>query len=321
MKKALILGISGQDGSYLAEHLLDLNYQVHGVIRRHSFSENQTSRIEHFRKNLTCHYGDILDQGSIFNIINQIKPDEIYNLAAMSHVAISSHIPNFTIQVNGLAVLNLLEIIRSNFPKIKFYQASSSEMFGNSIDSDKYQRLSTPMNPVSPYGCSKLLAYNLLRHYRNSYKLHLCTGVLFNHESPRRGVNFVTQKITKRAVEIKKGKEKELILGNLDAYRDWGHAIDYVKAIKKIVDYDEPTDWIVSTEITRSIRDLCKYTFNKLNLNYEDFVKQDQKFVRKEELEFLKGDSSKTRKLLNWKPEISFEEMIDEMIDCWMKKI
>lgn len=321
MKKALILGVSGQDGSYLAEHLLDLNYDVHGVIRRHSLSINQTSRIESFRKNITCHYGDILDQGSIFNIINQVKPNEIYNLAAMSHVGVSSHMPNFTIQVNGVGVLNLLEIIRLNFPKIKFYQASSSEMFGNSVDSDKYQRLSTPMNPVSPYGCSKLLAHNLVKHYRNAYKLNLCSGILFNHESPRRGENFVTQKVTKRAVEIKKGKEKELILGNLDSYRDWGHAKDYVKAIKKIIDYEESKDWIVSTEITRSVRDLCKYTFSKLNLNYEDFIKQDKKFFRKEELEYLKGDSSETRKFLNWKPEISYEKMIDEMIDQWMKKI
>jgi len=201
------------------------------------------------------------------------------------------------------------------------YQASSSEMFGNSVDDDKYQRLTTPMIPVSPYGCAKLLAFNLVRHYRAAYNLNLCNGVLFNHESPYRGSNFVTSKVIKTAVQIKKGFKDKLILGNLDSYRDWGHAKDYVRAIKMIVDYPEPKDWIVSTGKNKSVRDMCEYVFRKLELDYKKYVIQDKKFVRNEELKFLRGDSSETQNILGWKPEITFENMMDEMIDYWLKKI
>jgi GDPmannose 4,6-dehydratase len=321
MKKILIIGITGQDGSYLSRHLLELDYEVHGVVRRLSVSENQTSRLDDISNNVHLHYGDLLDGQGLFNIINKVKPSEIYNLAAMSHVGISGEIPYFTIQTNGTAVVNILEIIKNNFPKIKFYQASSSEMFGNSIDDDKFQRLGTPMNPVSVYGCSKLLAFNLVRHYRTAYKLNLRNGILFNHESPLRGSNFVTSKIIKTAVEIKKNLKDKIFLGNLDSYRDWGHAKDYVRAMKMIVDYNEPRDWIVSSGFSRSVRDICDYSFKKLGLDYKDYVIQDPKFIRPEELNFLRGDSSEIRNTLGWKPEISFEELIDEMLNFWLKKI
>lgn len=321
MKKALITGISGQDGSYLAEYLLSLNYEVHGIIRRHSVSENQDYRLRQIEKKVFLHYGDLLDIPSLTRIISEVKPDEIYNLAAMSHVRISFDMPSFTIQTNAMGVLNLLEVYRTLVPGAKFYQASSSEMFGNSVDEDGIQRLTTPMNPVSPYGCAKLLAYNLVRHYRNAYGLHACNGILFNHESPRRGSNFVTNKVVKTAVEIKKGKTDKLVLGNLDSYRDWGHSKDYIKAMHKIVNYEKADEWIISTGKTHSVRDLCEYVFKKMGMDYKDFVEQDPKFMRPEELKYLKGDSSKARNLLEWQPEYTFEQMIDEMINYWDENI
>jgi len=320
-KKALITGISGQDGSYLAEYLLDLGYEVHGIIRRSSVSENQDSRIKHLNGNIKTYYGDMLDQPSIVKVMLDVKPDEIYNLAAMSHVRISFDVPSFTIQTNGVGVLNLLEAYRMFAPEAKFYQASSSEMFGNSVDEDGVQRLTTPMNPVSPYGCAKLLAYNLVRHYRHAYGLHACNGILFNHESPRRGSNFVTNKVVKTAVEIKYGIKDKLELGNLDSYRDWGHSKDYIRAMHMIVNHDTPDEFIVATGETNSVRDLCKYVFTKLDLNYEDYIIQNPKFMRPEELRYLKGDSSKAREILGWKPKYSFETLMDDMIDHWLKKL
>lgn len=321
MKKALITGISGQDGSYLAEYLLSMGYEVHGIIRRHSVAENQDSRIDHIGDKLNIHIGDVLDIPSLTRIVNDVKPDEIYNLAAMSHVRISFDVPSFTIQTNALGVLNILEVYRSIVPEAKFYQASSSEMFGNSIDDDEIQRLTTPMNPVSPYGCAKLLGYNLVRHYRNAYGLHACNGILFNHESPRRGSNFVTNKVVKTAVEIKKGLKNKLELGNLDSYRDWGHSKDYVRAMHMIINHNKPDEWIVSTGETHSVRDLCEMVFKKLDLDYKDHVIQNSKYMRPEELKYLKGDSSKIRKELGWKPEYTFEKMIEEMIEYWSLKI
>lgn len=320
-KRALITGLTGQDGSYLAEYLLSKGYEVHGTIRRHSVSENQDSRIAAIQDRVKTYYADLLDVPSIIKAIHSSQPDEIYNLGAMSHVRISSDIPSFTIQTNGLAVLHLLEAYRMFSPKAKFYQASSSEMFGNSVDEDGTQRLTTPMNPVSPYGCSKLLAYNLVRHYRNAYGLHASNGILFNHESPRRGSNFVTNKVVKTAVEIKKGVKDNLVLGNLDSYRDWGHSKDYVKAMNMILNHDSPDDFIVSTGVTKSVRELCEYVFQKLDLDYRDYVKQDPKFARPEELKYLKGDSTRTRTLLGWEPEYTFETMLDEMIENWLEKI
>ncbi len=318
-KTALITGISGQDGSFLSEYLLGLNYNVHGLVRRLSVSENQDSRISHLDVNL--HYGDLLDEHSLYNIINTVKPNEIYNLGAMSHVRVSFDVPSFTFKNNTLSVLNILEFIKNINPDIKFYQASSSEMFGNSIDDDGYQRISTPMKPVSPYGISKLASYHLIRHYRSAYNLHLVNGILFNHESYRRGSNFITSKVVKGAVEIKKGIKKRLVLGNLDTKRDWGYAKDYVRAIHLILNQQNPEDWIVATGEVRSVRDLCEYTFQKLSMNYLDYIVQDKKYMRPEELNYLKGDSSKIRNKLGWKPEYSFEDMIDEMIEYWMKVI
>ena len=229
MKKAFITGIGGQDGSYLAEYLLSLNYEVYGIVRRNSTPEHQQSRLDPIRNNPSVHvsYGDLNDTSGIERLLRNIQPDEVYNMAAQSHVRISYEIPQFTVQTNSLGVLNILEAVRNNCPNAKFYQASSSEMFGSSVDEDGFQRESTRMTPVSPYGCAKVFGYNIVRNYRNAYKLHTSNGILFNHESPRRGSNFVTNKVVKAAVRIKLGLQNELELGNLDAYRDWGHSKDY----------------------------------------------------------------------------------------------
>ena len=320
MKKAFITGIAGQDGSYLAEYLLGIGYEVHGIIRRNSVPENQQSRLEGVRGNIHVTYGDLLDQSSIEHLLDRVQPDEIYNIAAQSHVRISYDIPQFTTQTNALGVLNVLEAYRRSCPTAKFYQASSSEMFGSSVDADGYQRESTPMTPVSPYGCTKVFGYNIVRNYRNAYKLHASNGILFNHESPRRGSNFVTNKVVKTAVEIYLGYKKDLVLGNLDAYRDWGHSKDYVRAMHLILQQPQAGDWVVATGETRSVRDMCEYVFSKLNMDYKDHVKQDNKFLRPEELPYLKGDPSRI-KALGWTPEYTFESMMDEMIEYWTTQI
>lgn len=316
-KKAFITGIGGQDGSYLAEYLIELGYEVHGIIRRNSVAENQQSRIEGIREIINVYYGDLLDQGSLERLLSDIQPDEIYNLAAQSHVRVSYDIPQFTVQTNSIGVLNILEAYRRACPNSKFYQASSSEMFGSSVDDDGFQRETTVMTPVSPYGCSKVFGYNIVRNYRNAYKLHACNGILFNHESPRRGSNFVTNKVVKTAVEIKLGLKNKLELGNLDSYRDWGHSKDYVKAMHLIINHTEPDDFVVSTMVTHSVREMVNYVFKKLDLNPEEFVKQNNKFIRPEELDYLKGDSTKIREKLGWVPEYTFETMLDEMIEYW----
>lgn len=315
-KKAFITGINGQDGSYLAEYLLELGYEVHGIVRRNSVPEHQQSRIDISRINMHVYYGDLLDQGSIEHLLDKTQPDEIYNLAAQSHVRISYDIPQFTAQTNAVGVLNILEAYRRSCPNAKFYQASSSEMFGSAVDLDGYQRETTPMNPVSPYGCAKVFGYNIVRNYRNAYKLHASNGILFNHESPRRGSNFVTNKVVKAAVSIKLGLEDKLELGNMDAYRDWGHSKDYIKAMHLILQQDKPGDWVVATGETRSVRDICEYVFSKLGLDYRDYTVQNNKFLRPEELPYLKGDSTRIREL-GWKPEYTFESMMDEMIRHW----
>jgi len=320
-KRALITGISGQDGSYLSEYLLDLDYEVHGIIRRLSVAENQDSRLKETCSNIETHYGDMSDIPSLTRVVSEVKPDEIYNLAAMSHVRISFDIPHYTIQTNAMGVLNILEAYRNIVPKAKFYQASSSEMFGNSVDEDGVQRLTTPMAPVSPYGCAKVLGFNLVRHYRHAYGLHACNGILFNHESPRRGANFVTNKVVKTAVHIKAGLTDKLELGNMDSKRDWGHAKDYVRAMHMIVNHDVPDEFIIATGQTNSVRDLCEYVFSKLDLDYKEHVVQNSKFMRPEELNYLKGDPSKAREVLKWEPEYTFETLLDDMIEYWQTKV
>ena len=319
-KKAFITGINGQDGSYLAEYLLGKDYKVFGIVRRNSIAEHQESRIDHLVDNgVETEYGDLLDVSSLERMIRHIKPDEIYNIAAQSHVRISMDIPQFTVQTNAIGVLNILEAYRNNCPSARFYQASSSEMFGRSVDDDGYQRETTKMSPTSPYGCSKVFGYNIVQHYRYAYDLFAVNGILFNHESPRRGSNFVTNKVVKAAVRIKQGLQKNLALGNLDSSRDWGHSKDYVRAMHMIINHSEPDDFVCATGITRTVRDMCDYVFKKLDLDYKTYVIQDERFMRAEELPYLRGDATKLRKTFNWTPEYTFEMLMNEMIDHWEK--
>jgi len=315
MKKALITGINGQDGSYLSEFLLEKGYEVHGILKRNSVAENQTARLDSVFDKLHLYYGDLTDLSSLISIIQKVEPDEVYNLAAQSHVRISFDIPIYTATTTGLGVLNVLEACRLVCPDARIYQASSSEMFGNCIDDDGFQRETTPMRPVSPYGCAKVFAYNIARNYRHSYDMFISNGILFNHESPRRGSNFVTSKVVKGACAIKMGEQKELAMGNLDASRDWGHAKDYVEGMWMILQHTHADDFTCATGISHTVRDLCRYTFDTLDMNYEDYVVLDEKYLRPEELEDLKGDSTKLREKLGWKPKYSFETMIKEMID------
>ena len=320
MKKAFITGINGQDGSYLAEYLLGLGYEVHGTVRRNSTSENQSARLmtAYESGQLTTHYGDLSDQGSIERLLEEIQPDEIYNIAAQSHVRISFDVPQYTVQTNAVGVLNILEAYRRACPTAKFYQASSSEMFGLTVEDDGFQRETSIMNPVSPYGCSKVFGYNIVRHYRRAHNLHAVNGILFNHESPRRGSNFVTNKVVKAACSIKLGLQDKLELGNMDSYRDWGHSKDYVRAMHAMLNHDVADDFVVSTMETHSVREMCELVFKYLDLDYKDYIEQNPKFMRPEELPYLKGDSTKIRETLKWKPEYTFESMMHEMCDHWM---
>jgi GDPmannose 4,6-dehydratase len=317
-KIALITGINGQDGSYLAEFLIGKDYEVHGTLKRNSVAENQTARLDSIYTQINLHYADLTDLSSLISVIQKVNPDEIYNLAAQSHVRISFDQPIYTANVTGLGTLNLLEAVKLIKPSIKIYQASSSEMFGNCIDEDGYQRETTPMNPVSPYGCAKVYSYNIARNYRNSYGMFISNGILFNHESPRRGTNFVTNKVCKEVVKIHLGLSNELKLGNLDATRDWGHAKDYVEAMWMILQQDKSDDYVCSTGISHSVQDLCEYTFSKFGLDYKKYVKSDEKFLRPEELHNLKGDSSKLKSITGWSPNYTFETMLDEMLEYWI---
>jgi GDPmannose 4,6-dehydratase len=322
MKKALIVGANGQDASYLAEFLNLKGYEVHGTIRRNSVPESQTTRIQGLMDEgkINLHYMDLTDTLSVETVISTVQADEIYHLGAQSHVRISFDLPMYTLEVNGSGTLSVLEAARRFSPNSKIYHAATSEMFGNSCDADGFQRESTPMIPVSPYGCAKLYAHTLCRNYRKAYGMHICSGILFNHESPRRGINFVTSKVALQAVKIKRGMVNDLVLGNLDAKRDWGHAKDYVVGMWKMLQHDIPDDYVLATGQTRTVREMVDYVFKKLNMDYRDFVKHDQKFERPEELHFLRGDASKAKQVLGWEPSISFEEMMDEMVDYWMEQ-
>ena len=325
MKKALITGINGQDGSYLAELLIEKGYVVYGILKRNSVYENQTFRLDDIlytkllKKNLF--YADMTDMASLVRILQLVMPDEIYNLAAQSHVGISFDQPIYTTQVVAVGTMNLLESMRLICPDAKFYQASSSEMFGNNVDADGYQRETTPMHPVSPYGCAKVFSYNICCNYRNAYNLFISNGILFNHESPRRGTNFVTNKVVKEAMKIKNGLSNKLIMGSLDAARDWGHARDYVKAMWLMLQHDKPDNFVCSTGVSHTVEDLVDYVFKKIDLpNWETFVGQDEKYMRPEELDVLKGDCSKAKRVLGWNHKYTFETMLDEMIDSWMNE-
>jgi len=321
-KRALIIGANGQDASYLSEFLVEMGYDVHGTVRRNSVPESQTTRIQKIfdDKLIKLHYMDLTDPLSVESVINNLKPDELYHLAAQSHVQISFDLPKYTLDVNGGGTLSILEAVRRFSPKTKVYHAATSEMFGNSCDPDGFQRETTPLIPVSPYGCSKLYAHTLCHNYRNAYNMFVCSGILFNHESPRRGINFVTNKVVNESVKIYKNLSNELVLGNLNAKRDWGHAKDYVKGMWLMLQQENPDDYVLATGESRSVDDLVNYVFDKLKLDRQKHLRSDKKFERPEELHYLKGDSSKARKILGWETEYSFESMIDEMIEYWLTK-
>jgi len=317
MKTALITGINGQDGSYLAEYLLEQGYKVHGLIKRNSIAETQTARLESVFNNITVDYGDMTDMGSLMGGIERCNPDEIYHLAAQSHVHVSFVEPTHTATVNAMGTLNLLEAVRYSNKDIKVYNAASSEMFGNAIDEDGFQRETTQMSPVSPYGCSKVFAYNICKNYRNSYNMFISNGILFNHESPRRGTNFVTAKVVKAAIDIQRNKKKILRLGNLEARRDWGHSKDYVRVMHLMLQNDKPDDFVISTGVSHSVRDLCDYVFSKLGMNYLDHVEVSEEYLRPEELKDLRGDCSKAKEVLGWNHDYTFETMLDDLINFW----
>jgi GDPmannose 4,6-dehydratase len=320
-KIALITGIAGQDGSYLAQELLNSGYEVHGIVRRNSIPEHQESRVHALEGEIQTYYGDLTDVPGLLRLLDQVQPTHIFNLAAQSHVRISFEIPTYTSQVNALGALGLFDLVRLHSRQTRIYQASSSEMFGTEVDDDGFQRETTRMLPASPYGVAKLFAYHTARTYRDAYGLHISNGILFNHESPRRGSNFVTSKVVKEAVLISHGLSSALSLGNLDSFRDWGHSKDYVRAMRLILEYEEPDDFVVATGSTHSVRELCSYVFKKLNLNYMDYVKFDQKLLRPKEVPHLLGDASKVREATGWKPEYTFEMLLDEMIEDWQIRV
>jgi GDPmannose 4,6-dehydratase len=312
-RTALITGIAGQDGSYLAELLLEKGYQVVGMIPRRSTPETQTLRLEHIKYELTLEYGDVLDLASIYRVMNLVRPDEVYHLAAQSHVGISFTEPIHTTQVVSLGTMHMLEATWEKAPQARFYHAASSEIFGNTPDFPITEE--SRMLPASPYAAAKLQAYHLTRIYRASKRMFAANGILFNHESPRRGLNFVTAKVVKGALDIKHGAREKLELGNLDATRDWGHARDHVRAMWLIAQHAEPDDFIVATGTEISVRQLCKLVFEKVGLgDYLAHVVTAERFLRPLDVERLRGDASKARRVLGWEPTVGFEAMIDEMI-------
>jgi GDPmannose 4,6-dehydratase len=311
-RRALITGITGQDGSYLADFLLERDYEVHGMVRRSSTEKSE--RIEHIRDRLTLHQGDLFDQRSLVDTLRASQPDEIYNLAAMSYVAASWAQPTLTAEFTGIGVTRLLEAMREVCPEARFYQASSSEMFGKVREAPQNER--TPFYPRSPYGVAKVYGHFITVNYRESYGLHATSGLLFNHESPRRGLEFVTRKITWHAAAIALGRAVELRLGNLDAERDWGFARDYVRAMWLMLQQEQPQDYVIATGIAHSVRDCLQIAFDHAGIAVEDHVVVDPGLRRPAEVEHLVGDAGKAREVLGWQPEVGFEELIRMMVDA-----
>ena len=315
--KALITGITGQDGAYLSEFLLSKNYEVHGIVRRSS--SFNTGRIDHLISKhasdgkLQLYYSDLLDSSSITNLINNIQPDEIYNLGAQSHVAVSFQNPILTTQLGTLGSITILETIKHLDKKVKFYQASSSEMFGGT--SKELLDENSLFDPKSPYGASKVFAHDITKIYRESYNVFGVNGILFNHESPLRGETFVTRKISKAVGRIAAGIQSKLTLGNLDASRDWGYAKDYIEGMWLMMQYDYPEDWVLATGVTKTVRDFAEEAFKHVNLNWEDYVITSEKYFRPNEVDYLLGDSSKAREVLNWKPSVDFKGLVKIMVE------
>jgi len=307
--KAFITGITGQDGSYLAELLLEKGYEVHGIVRRSSTIN--TGRLDHIFDSLQIHYGDMLDGSRLANLVSKIKPDEIYNLAAQSHVRVSFDMPVYSVASGAMGTLNLLEAIRET--PAKFYQASSSEMFGKVQEIP--QKETTPFYPRSPYGCGKVFSFWQTVNYREAYNLFACNGILFNHESPRRGETFVTRKITRAVARILAGQQDVLLLGNLDAKRDWGYAKDYVEAMWLMLQQSTPEDYVIATGETHSIREFLDIAFGYVNLDWKDFVRIDEKYFRPTEVDLLIGDPSKAKHNLGWSPKLSFPDLVKLMVD------
>lgn len=339
MKKAIITGITGQDGSYLAEYLLDKDYKVFGIIRRSStFTTKRIMNIfeEPYKrhKELSLHYGDLTDSHSLNSLIKEIRPDEVYNLAAQSHVKVSFENPDYTVQVDALGTLKLLEAIRQNKPDIKFYQASSSEMYGDVLESPQTEN--TPFNPMSPYACAKVFSYYITKNYRVAYNMFNCNGILFNHESERRGETFVTRKITRALARIKVGKQKVLYLGNLDSMRDWGYTKDYVEIMWKMLQHDKPDDYVIATGETHSVREFIEESGKYLDMHIEwkgkgleevgidrntgnEIIKIHSRYLRPAEVNYLVGDYSKAKKTLKWEPKVKFKELVKIMINSDLK--
>lgn len=318
MKRALVTGITGQDGSYLAELLLAKGYEVHGVVRRSS--SFNTERIDHLYRDphepgvkLLLHHGDLNDASSLQAIIDEVKPDEVYNLGAQSHVRVSFDIPEYTAEVTGLGTVRLLEAIRKLGTKCRFYQASSSELYGKVVETP--QRETTPFHPRSPYAAAKAYAFYITQNYREAYGLFAVNGILFNHESERRGETFVTRKITRAVGRIKHGLQSELFLGNLDAKRDWGHAADYVEAMWLMLQQDVPDDFIIGTGETHSVREFLELAFARAGLDWREHVKSDARYFRPSEVDLLLADASKARKTLGWAPKVGFQELVARMVD------
>jgi GDPmannose 4,6-dehydratase len=321
-KKALITGLTGQDGSYLAEFLLKKNYEVHGIIRRSS--SFNTGRLNDIYRDphdpqarLLMHYGDLTDGSALNQLLKKIQPDEIYHLGAQSHVRVSFDIPEYTGDVTGLGALRILDAIRESGVKTKFYQASSSEMFGKVQETP--QKETTPFYPRSPYGCAKLYAYWLTVNYREAYGLFACNGILFNHESPRRGETFVTRKITRAVTRIKMGLDQSLYLGNMDSRRDWGYAPEFVEAMWLMLQQDKPDDYVIATGETHTVQEFVEESFSYAGLNWKDYVKIDPHYFRPTEVDLLVGDASKAKKVLNWTPKVKFKELVQIMVDADMK--